>query len=135
MAVGELLCGPLTQSRIPSSRVGIVVDGLHVRSIRCANQKWTNTLVGGQTARAFAADSHEGAQVAAILAPGVVAVVVGDGSALIERLDQREVQAPAACLARPRAALAHAVEEVPHDLVGHEQLEQTGTASPGDDPE
>jgi hypothetical protein len=50
-----------------------------------------DTLVGGEASAAFAADVDERVQIAAVLAPGVVAVVVGGRPCWIERVDQREV--------------------------------------------
>jgi hypothetical protein len=77
-----------------------------------------HTLVGGQCSAAFAADVDERVQIAAVVAPGVVAVVVGDQPRWIERVDQREVQLSSVCLTRGGRPLARAIEEVPDDLVG-----------------
>lgn len=77
-----------------------------------------HTFVGRQSRAAFAADLDERVQIAAVVPPGVTAVVVGDRPRWIERVDQREVQLPSVCLACAGRPLARAVEEVPDDLVG-----------------
>ena len=75
-----------------------MVDRKHLAPSGCLDDEMAHTLVGGQSSAAFAAGIDERVQIAAVLTPGVVAVVVGDRPRWIERVDQREVQLPSVCL-------------------------------------
>jgi len=94
-----------------------VVDRENLGPLGFLDNEIAHTLVGGQSSAAFAAHVDERVQIAAVLTPGVVAVVVGDRPRWIERVDQREVQLASVCLTCGGRPLARAIEEVPDDLV------------------
>lgn len=118
------LLRPCPQSSIAGDRIGVVVDGQHLRPPRLPQEQWLDGFKGGQSSGHRAADAHKLAQIAAVIAPRVVAVVVADRQARIERMHEREVQSPAVDLSPGRSPLVHGVQEVPHDLVRDQQSQQ-----------
>jgi hypothetical protein len=119
--VGELPGGPGLERRVAHVGVRVVVDREDLRAGGFARDQVADVLVAGQLRAALAARDHELLQVAAVVAPGVVAVVVAQRPAGVERVDERAVQLAAVALAGLGAALVDAVEEVPDDLVGDQQ--------------
>ena len=120
---GRLRLGPGLQRRVAPSWVGVVIDALDGAQRHPREHVLTYVRVGRQRGAARAAALHERAQIAAVVLPRVVAVVVGDRRAGVERLAEREVQLATVRLP-PRVALADVVQEVPDRLVGDQQAQQ-----------
>ena len=72
--------------------VGIVVDAEHQRPARVAREQRPHALERRQRAAADAAGLDERGQVAAVVAPRVVPVLVVQRCAGVERVDQRAVE-------------------------------------------
>ena len=130
---GLLALGPSFQGRVAACGIGIVIGALDGAHRHPRKHMWTHPRVGRQRRAAQTAALDERAQIAAVVLPRMVAVVVGDRRAGVERLAEREVQLASVCLAR--VALAYVVEEVPDRLVGDEQAQQSLISAPRQHPE
>jgi hypothetical protein len=122
IAARELRGCPASQGRIASRRVRLVVQGEYLRPPRLADNQRLDLWISWQPLTAFLARLDECVQVAAVVLPGVVKVVVGSRLAGPERINECKVQLAAIDLGW--AALVDAVEGVPDELVRDEQPQQ-----------
>ncbi len=113
----------------------MVVDSKYLCSLGLAEHQVTHPRIGRQPPTALLASLYKGTQVAAIVTPGMLVVVVGDRGLGIDRLSDRQMEVVTISLPVFGRPLAEIVEVVPDQLVGDQQSQQLEVARTGQRPE
>ena len=123
----EVRAHPGSERGVPAHWVGVVVECEHLRKTGRAGGKRPDLLVGGQRSYRSVAALDERQDISAVVAPGVVPVVVGDRQRRVYRLVQRAVQPQA--VAAVGEALVDAIQVVGQHLERDEQPQKLRAAT------
>jgi hypothetical protein len=110
-----------------------VVEREHLRQLGGTGGERPDLLVGGQRRYRLAAALDQRPDIPAVVAPGVMPVVVGDGERRVKRLVKRAVQLQA--VTGVGRALTDAIQEVGQHLERDEQPQELGAATARQCPE